>query len=85
MTPLTVTVDRKAEKDLRKIPTQYQRRIVTHIKQLRIDPDVGKALKGELKGTFSLRVWPYRIIYTYYPSEKLIEAHDIEHRKDVYR
>ena len=43
----------------------------------------GKALKGDHKGLFSLRIGTYRIIYTYNSNNILILK--IGHRKDVYK
>lgn len=48
------------------------------------DPYVGKSLKGELKGYWSLRVGQYRIIYTLRKEEIVVEVLRIHHRKEVY-
>jgi len=48
------------------------------------NPYAGKSLKGELEGQFSLRIWPYRIIYYITPKKDVVIT-DIGHRKDIYR
>ena len=39
------------------------KRVLSALIQLEINPFIGKKLKGEYKNQWSLRVWPYRIIY----------------------
>lgn len=48
------------------------------------NPYLGKKLKGELSGQYSLRIWPYRIIYYLAPNKDIVVT-DIGHRKDIYR
>ncbi len=38
--------------------------MLSALEGLREDPFAGKKLQGELYGLYSLRVWPYRIIYS---------------------
>lgn len=54
------------------------------LKELSRDPHVGKALKGELKGYWSLRVGVYRMIYTIQRQEVVVGVLRIHHRKEVY-
>jgi mRNA interferase RelE/StbE len=60
-------------------------RVRNIIASLQQDPFQGKPLKHTLKGSYSLRVGMYRIIYTI--DHKIITVYvlDIGHRKDVYR
>lgn len=52
--------------------------------KLEQNPIVGKKLTGKLEGQYSLRVWPYRIVYFVNQKNDVIIT-DIRHRKDVYR
>ena len=52
--------------------------------ELSRDPHVGKPLRGELKGYWSLRVGAYRIIYSILKEEVVVEVLRIHHRKEVY-
>ena len=52
---------------------------------LETDPCVGKPLRGNLAGKWSLRVGDYRIIYEINEDEKIIILYDTEHRKNVYK
>jgi mRNA interferase RelE/StbE len=60
-------------------------RVRNIIASLSKDPFQGKPLKHTLKGSYSLRVGMYRIIYT--TDHKIVTVYvlDIGHRKDVYR
>ena len=53
-------------------------------KLLANNPYIGKKLKGELTGQYTLRIWPYRIVYFIKPNKDIVIT-DIGHRKDIYR
>ncbi len=61
------------------------RRIDNALNLLKINPFVGKPLKDNLKGKYSLRVGTYRIIYSVAKHEVTIYIFDIGHRREVYR
>lgn len=75
-------LSKQAEKDFSRLPKVNKKRIIKKIKILRNEPFSGKPLVGELKGLFSVRAWPYRIIYEY--SRKFIVVHRILHRQGAY-
>lgn len=52
--------------------------------KLEQNPLAGKKLTGKLEGQYSLRIWPYRIVYFVNQGKDVIIT-DIRHRKDVYR
>jgi mRNA-degrading endonuclease RelE of RelBE toxin-antitoxin system len=72
-----ILIARRAEKNLAKIPTRYVERIRAKIAQLAIDPYIGKRLEAEYKNDYSIRVWPYRIIYTIRNKELIVEVIEI--------
>lgn len=74
-----------ALKSLKKIPVVWRKRIVKAIDGLKSEPFQGKKLKGEFEGSFSLRVWPYRIIYLVDKKQITIIIMDIGHRQGVYK
>lgn len=80
-----IRVESKVEKELLKLNNQDQERIFVVLKKLQVNPYVGKKLKGNFRGAFSLRVWPFRIIYIIFKKELLIVIIRIGHRRDVYR
>lgn len=58
---------------------------ITNAKELlEASPYAGKKLKGELLGQYTLRIWPYRIVY-FVDKDRNVIITDIRHRKDVYR
>jgi len=79
-----VRLEKKAQKELDKIPLQYQRRILATLSIIASDPFVGKKLTGKLIGSYSYRIWPYRIIYKVYRNILLVIIIRIGHRQGVY-
>jgi len=51
--------------------------------ELRYNPYLGKSLLGILKGYYSLRVWPYRILYTI--KDRTVIVINIDHRQNIYQ
>ena len=74
----------EAVRSLEKIPIQWRQRLFKAIDAIKIRPYIGKKLKGKFSGAFSLRVWPYRIIYTIDKSKITVIILDIGHRQGVY-
>ncbi|OGC82031.1 MAG: hypothetical protein A2788_00645 [Candidatus Abawacabacteria bacterium RIFCSPHIGHO2_01_FULL_46_8] len=72
-------------KFLTKVTKQDRYRIIKGLLSLRQDPFLGKKLKGMFAGFYSIRVWPYRIIYDVRQKECLVFVIRIGSRKDVYR
>jgi mRNA interferase RelE/StbE len=52
---------------------------------LKENPFSGKKLAGEFEDFYSVRVWPYRVIYTIVKKELVVLVVDIAHRKEAYR
>jgi len=76
---------RQAEKEFLTLEKNEQKRVQSAFETLRENPQAGKQLEGELKGIRSLRVWPYRILYTIDKKVIIVTVLTIGHRKDVYR
>lgn len=64
--------------------TKTRNKIIQGLRKLSQNPCAGKKLRGKLKGTYSLKIWPYRILYEFTPRKDMIVT-DIGHRKEVYR
>lgn len=79
-----VFIERSAQKELKKIPPKEQRRIAEAIEYLAEEPFAGKKLQGTYKNRYSLRIWPYRIIYTVVKSKITVFILAIGHRQGVY-
>jgi mRNA interferase RelE/StbE len=52
---------------------------------LEVDAYVGKPLRGNLVGKWSIRSGGYRVIYTLNEVEKIVILYDTMHRKKVYK
>lgn len=75
----------KAEKSLDKIPEPWQGRIEIVLKNLASNSRLGKKLEGRYKDLYSIRVWPYRIIYLIKDKKLIIQVIEIIHRGGTYR
>lgn len=81
----TVQYTERSIKSLQKIPRKWQEKILKAIEGLKKDPYQGKKLHGELKGCFSLRIWPYRVIFLIKKQQITIIILDIGHRQNIYK
>jgi mRNA interferase RelE/StbE len=81
----TLKIKPKAEKNLDKLPVQYRARVVQTLRGILSDPFAGKKLHGARSGQYSIRVWPYRIIYTIEKRELIVFVIDVDHRQGVYK
>jgi addiction module RelE/StbE family toxin len=69
--------------DVKKIKDKaLKERLQTQIQKVAEKPDFGKTLRHALKGEWSVRINPYRLIYKV-EGDKLILLR-FEHRKEVY-
>jgi len=76
---------KRAEKALERLPKKDRQRVSYTITALEADPFRGRQLHGDLEGRWSVRVWPYRIVYTIEKEILTVTIVKIGHRKDVYR
>ena len=74
-----------AKKELDKFPKRDKTRIYILLINLTKNPYIGKKLEGKLAQYYSIRLWPYRIIYKIYKKELLVIVIKIGHRKNIYR
>jgi mRNA-degrading endonuclease RelE of RelBE toxin-antitoxin system len=51
-----------AQKKIARLSKKDRIKVLKNIKKIASDPYSGKKLKGKLKGLWSARVWPYRIL-----------------------
>lgn len=73
----------RSEKQLVKIPKRELKKIFVKIEKLCLETSSGKALKGEFEGLFSIRSWPYRIIYKVEKNKLIIFS--VAHRQGAYK
>lgn len=70
-------------KQLKKLPHSEKKKVIRKLELLTTDPQAGKSLKGEFEGLYSLRAWPYRIIYEI--TKTTIIVYSVGHRQGVYK
>lgn len=80
-----IKLEKKARKDLAKIPEQYRKKVLVALAVLEDNPHVGKRLEGDMADLRSYRVWPYRIIYREVKKFLVIIVIRIGHRQGVYK
>jgi len=80
-----IKIRHKVEKNLYKIPTLWQKRIIKAIDDLQTNPFNGEKMWGKLKNRRKIRIWPYRIIYRIYERERIIYIERIDHRQGIYK
>lgn len=80
-----IRFEKRAKKEFDNIPFQYQKRILSILPTLQINPFVGKKMKGEFYGCYNYRIWPYRIIYKIFKNVLLIVIIKIGHRQGIYK
>ena len=73
----------QAAKDLKKLQKNERGKVIKKLEILAKNPRLGKSLKGEFKDLYSLRAWPYRIIYEI--SDKNIIIYTVKHRQSAYK
>lgn len=80
---MRIEFSKEAQKVLSKLSAIDQKKIVKAIGKINQDPIAGEKLKGEFKGLFKLRAWPYRVIYSFNSGSKIVFIVTIGHRQGV--
>lgn len=77
-----------AKKEFAKLDTVAQKSIKEKLLLLVTNPDILKnnikALKGDYKGKFRLRIKQYRVVFQVKDKELIIIVVRVRHRKEVY-
>jgi mRNA interferase RelE/StbE len=81
-----IFIEKKAEKDLRRLPKNYQNKIIQKILNLKDNPKPIEARKiTSSENYYRVRAGDYRIIYEINYKEKRINIFRVRHRKEAYR
>jgi mRNA interferase RelE/StbE len=81
----TITILRRAQKELSDLPQQPYLRVRDAIRALAEGPRPPGSKKLAGRAGWRIRVGPYRIIYEIDDAGRLITVMHIGHRRDVYR
>ena len=82
---MNVAFSKDAQRQYERLPKPQQTKMLKKLIGLEQNPHAGKKLEGELKGIYSLRAWPYRILYEISEDKQRIEIHKIAHRQGAYK
>lgn len=74
----------KAKEQYEALDPRLKRQVDKGLERIRQNPQLGKPLRGELKGIWSERVATFRILYKIRNKEVEVVILVIEHRKSVY-
>lgn len=82
-----IEFSRRAEKELKQLPRQDQKRISDKIDALSQEPrPLGvEKLQGRGEDAYRIRVGMYRVLYEVHDRELIILVIKIGHRREVYR
>ncbi|KKP47671.1 MAG: Addiction module toxin, RelE/StbE [Candidatus Woesebacteria bacterium GW2011_GWA1_33_30] len=76
---------KNSEKEFAKLPKVEKKKVLKKLRAIEKSPLLGKPLTGELKSFYSVRAWPYRIIYEFDKKRNIIIVHKIQHRQGAYK
>lgn len=81
-----ITLERSAEKDLRRLSDEVHDRVIESISLLATNPRPrsSKKLAGS-KSNWRLRVGDYRVLYEIADSIRVVRVYRVRHRREVYR
>jgi len=82
---MKVALSKDAQKQYKRLSKSQRSKVNKKLIELEQNPYAGKKLEGELKGIYSLRVWPYRMLYEINSADQIIQVHKIAHRQGVYK
>ncbi len=81
-----VLLERKAERDLRRLSPVVFKRIIAGIKKLANNPRPGACRKiSGSQNDWRIRIGNYRVIYEVDDKTQIVKIMFIKHRKDAYR
>ena len=80
-----VEISKNVSKEIKKLKAKDQSRVLETLRAIAQDPFSGKKLSGRYSDLYSVRVWPYRIIYTLIKKALVVIVVDFGHRQGVYR
>ena len=82
----TLRHSRRARTDIQRLDPVVARRIRNKLRWLceNCDNRQHKALKGEHKGKFTLKINDYRAFYTFDRRTRVLTVHEVGHRSSVY-
>jgi len=81
----TIHIEQSAQKNLSKIPSQEQNRIIKAIQNLSKNPLPSGSKKLSGRDAWRIRIGTYRVIYEIHEDKLVVLVVVIGHRKEAYR
>jgi mRNA interferase RelE/StbE len=85
MASYELVFSKRVAKDLRALPRQDIRRILSRVRALAEDPRPVGCEKLSGRELYRVRQGDYRIVYTIEDQRLIVEVIKVAHRRDVYR
>lgn len=83
--PYKVLIEKRVEKDLKKISKEIQIKIISAILELKNNPKPLNIRKiSESNNYYRIRIGDYRVVYEINDKERKVNIFRIRHRKEVY-
>ena len=80
---MNILYESSSYKELKKLPHSKSKKLLRKIELLSEYPFSGKKLEGKYQGLWSLRVWPFRVVYEI--RDKTLVILSITHRQSAYK
>ena len=78
-------LSKKSEKEIRGLEPNNLKRVIESFEKIEKNTFIGKKLKGKLDGFYSVKVWPFRIVYKIIKNKSDILIIRVDHRNQVYK
>ncbi len=83
--PWAVNFHRDLEKEIRRLPRSYLKRVLEAIEALGADPRPHGSKRLEGYDLWRIQIGVYRVLYEIDEENRVVNTYRIGHRKDVYR
>jgi mRNA interferase RelE/StbE len=81
----TVLISRRAQRELRGLPSQVYLKVRDAIRELADDPRPAGCRKLTARDGWRIAVAEWRVIYEIDDAQQTVTVHHVGHRRDVYR
>lgn len=82
---MQLALSKNAQREYERIPERERAKIKKKLISLKNSPHSSKKLSGEFAGYYSIKAWPYRILYEINKKKNVVEVHKISHRQRAYK
>lgn len=80
-----VNLSNSARKGLKKLDKRFQEKVIISLRLLKTNPFLGEKMSGDFQGSYRIKFYPIRVIYTVDIKNKIIIVRAIGHRQGIYK